>query len=127
MEELTNGGKLHTTDVAPGSANVASRSRRELDFASAELSAEAAGRFNLRSYGWSTRFVFAEELATLDDLCSRAQADPGGVPRASYQYQVITADARAFRWNEPNEHPDGWPTHVERLGSHGEIEICRYR
>lgn len=101
--------------------------RGERDFTVADLSADEAAELNLRSYGWATQFVFAEDHATLERVHERAQADPDAVPRASRQFQIITADERAFLPSEPNEQPPGWPTHVPRVGQNGQVERCRYR
>ena len=103
------------------------RHRNERDFAVSGLSPDEVADMNLRSYGWATRYVFAEDRVTLEQLHQRAQADLSAVPRASRQFQVITADERAFLPSEPNVQPPGWPKHVPRVGQNGRVERCRYR
>ncbi|MDQ6803712.1 MAG: DUF4238 domain-containing protein [Actinomycetota bacterium] len=103
------------------------RHRKEPDFATATMSVQDTGEMNLRSYGWATRYVFAEDRETLEGVHAQAHTQPEAVPRASRQFQVITADERAFRTSERNEQPPGWPSHVLRVGQSGEIEKCRYK
>jgi hypothetical protein len=103
------------------------RQRSERDFAVDAASADEAAVMNLRSYGWATQYVFAEDRETLERVHERAQADPDAVPRPSRQFQVITADERAFLPSEPNEQPPGWPKHVPRVGQNGQVELCRYK
>jgi Protein of unknown function (DUF4238) len=103
------------------------QTRKEPDFAADDLSDDEAAAQNLRSYGWATRYLFAEARVTLERLHARAQANPEAVPRASRHWQVITADERAFLPSEPNEQPPGWPKHVPRVGQNGRIELCRYK
>ena len=101
--------------------------RRDPDFGVGGLVASDAAKQNVCCYGWASRFVFAEDKTTLEHLHEHARSNPQGIPRASHQYQVMTADERAFRHGEPNEQPEGWPSHVPRPGRNGEIELCRYR
>jgi hypothetical protein len=88
---------------------------------------EALAEMNLRSYGWATQYVFAEDRDTVERVHAQAQANPKAVPRASRQFQVITADERAFLPTERNEQPPGWPKHVPRVGQDGRVELCRYK
>ena len=101
--------------------------RTENDFDTGELTEAEAYEANLRGFGWSTRYVFAEEQKTLEEVLHRAQRDPGSVPQASHQHQVITADDRAFFPSEPNDQPQAWPKLLPRRGPGGEIELHRYR
>jgi uncharacterized protein DUF4238 len=101
--------------------------RNERDFSVDVLAPDEASQMNLRSYGWATQYVFAEGREALERVHELAQADPDAVPRASRQWQVITADERAFLPSEPNEQPPGWPMHVPRVGQSGQVELCRYK
>jgi hypothetical protein len=103
------------------------RARGERDFRRSDLAAEDAMAANLRSYGWATRYVFAESADLLRDLHAAASRDPTSVPRPSRPVHVITADRRAFPPSEPNVQPEGWPKFVPRIGQDGSIEWCRYR
>jgi hypothetical protein len=114
-----------TTDTVLKMTHAKHRSERV--FYDGTLRVAEADELNLHSYGWATRYVFAEDEATLREVRERADADPSAVPRPSRQFQVLTADERAFRRSEPNAQPEGWPHHVPRRGQNGELEWCRYK
>jgi hypothetical protein len=101
--------------------------RNERDYGTGRLTDAETAVANLRGYGWATRYVFAAARATLEQLHSIARSAPEAVPRASRQFQVITADERAFLPSEPNQQPSAWPAHVPRRGKDGSVEWCRYR
>lgn len=99
--------------------------KRRLDVV--QLRSADAHVLNLRTYGWATRFVFAEDENTLLRVKAAAEAAPHAVPRPALHHEVFTADERAFGPLEPNVQADGWPSHLARPDGHGGWVTCRYR
>jgi hypothetical protein len=91
------------------------------------LSEAEAHDLNIQSYGWAMRQVHASDERTLNSVHAAVEQHPAGVPSPGHRYQAILADERAFLPWEPNEQPEGWPSHLLRPDGRGGWQRCRYR
>lgn len=91
-----------------------------------QLSAHEARSLNLRTWGWASRYVFAEREADLKHIREEAERSPEEVPRASRLHQVVLAPADSFPPSEPNDQPEGWPEFLVARDENGQPTKCRY-